>query len=98
MSDDRDRKGWRETREGPSGKLIVAGIIILLLLLFVLQNTDEADVDFLFFSGSYPLWIMAVVVAVLAFAAGWLVGRSRMKRKLMTRGMDPDRDRDRDRD
>lgn len=74
--------GWQEKREGPSTKLIAAGVIGVLLLLFVLQNTDEADVDFLFFSGSYPLWLMAVVVAVLAFAAGWLVGRSRTRRKL----------------
>lgn len=74
--------GWRERREGPSTKLIAAGVIGVLLLLFVLQNTDEADVDFLFFSGSYPLWLMAVIVAALAFAAGWLVGRSRTRRKL----------------
>jgi uncharacterized integral membrane protein len=93
LAQEPDRRGWRETREGPSGKLIVAGVLVVLLLLFVLQNTDEADVDFLFFSGSYPLWVMALVVAVLAFAAGWLVGRTRMKRKLM-RGTDPEREPD----
>ncbi len=75
-------RGWKETREGPSPKLIVAGAIGLLLLLFVLQNTDETDVDFLFFSGSYPLWVMAVVVAGFAFAAGWLVGRAGARRRL----------------
>lgn len=85
---DEDRQGWRESREGPGGKLIVAGIIVLLLLLFVLQNTDEADIDFLFFSGSYPLWIMLVVVAVLGFVAGWLLGRSRARRKLQERRAD----------
>lgn len=77
-----EQSGWKETREGPSPKLLGAAVIGVLLLLFVLQNTDEADVDFLFFSGSYPLWIMAVVVAGLSFAAGWLVGRSRARRRL----------------
>ena len=81
MAQDGDQKGWRETREGPSPRLIVAGVIGLLLLLFVLQNTDEADIDFLFFSGSYPLWIMVVVVAALGFVGGWLVGRSGARRK-----------------
>ena len=85
MGSEPAREDWRQTREGPSAKLIVAGVIGVLLLVFVLQNTDEADVDFLFFSGSYPLWMMAVVVAVLAFAAGWLVGRSRTRRKLQDR-------------
>jgi uncharacterized integral membrane protein len=59
-----------------------------MLLLLILQNTDETDVDFLFFSGSYPLWMMAVAVGVLAFAAGWLVGRSRTRRKLHDRRQD----------
>ena len=75
-------EGWKETREGPSPKLIAAAVIGLLLLLFVLQNTDETDVDFLFFSGSYPLWVMAVVVAGFAYAAGWLVGRAGARRRL----------------
>jgi uncharacterized integral membrane protein len=63
-------------------------MIVVVLLLFVLQNTDEADVDFLFFSGSYPLWVMAVVVGGLAFAAGWLLGRSRALRRMRERGQD----------
>lgn len=77
--------GWKETREGPGGRPIAAGIIGLLLLLLILQNTDETDVDFLFFSGVYPLWAVTGVVALLAFAAGWLVGRSRTRRRLAGR-------------
>lgn len=88
MGSEPAREDWRQTREGPSAKLIVAGVIGVLLLVFVLQNTDEADVDFLFFSGSYPLWMMAVAVGGPAFAAGWLVGRSRTRRKLLDRRED----------
>jgi len=88
MGSEPAREDWKETREGPSAKLIAAAVIGVLLLVFVLQNTDEADVDFLFFTGSYPLWMMAVAVGVLAFAAGWLVGRSRTRRKLHDRRQD----------
>ena len=88
MGSEPAREDWKETREGPGTKLIAASVIGVLLLLFVLQNTDEADVDFLFFSGTHPLWMMAVVVGALAFAAGWLVGRSRARRKLKDRRED----------
>ena len=88
MGSEPAREDWKQTREGPSTKLIAAGVIGVLLLVFVLQNTDEADVDFLFFSGSYPLWIMTAVVAVLAFAAGWLVGGGRARRRLKGRRED----------
>jgi uncharacterized integral membrane protein len=77
---DQDRSGWRETREGPSARLIVAGMIVVVLVLFVLQNTDETDVDFLFLSGNYPLWVFTLVVAAVAFASGWLIGRGRARR------------------
>jgi len=72
-------QGWVEKREGPSGKLIAAGIIAVLLLFFVLQNTDDAHIDFLFLDGTFPLWVVIVAVAFLGFAAGWLLGRSRRR-------------------
>jgi len=72
--------GWTERREGPSGKLIALGAVAALLLLFVLQNTDETRLDFLFLNAKAPLWVMLVVGAGLGFAGGWLVGRLRRGR------------------
>jgi len=74
-----DRRGndWIEQREGPSGKLVVLAAVALLLVIFVLQNTDRAQIDFLVWNGSFPLWTLIVVAAVLGLVGGWVVGRIR---------------------
>jgi uncharacterized integral membrane protein len=72
--EDRDR-GWTERREGPSTKLIVLAVVAVLLVVFVLQNTDRANIDFLLWQGSFPLWTMILVAAVLGTVGGWILGR-----------------------
>ncbi len=87
-SDDRGDDGsggWVERREGPSTKLIVAGVIVVLLVVFVLQNADTAKIRFLFLDGAYPLWLLLVVGAALGFVAGWLVAAARGRRRLERR-------------
>jgi uncharacterized integral membrane protein len=78
--DDPSGKDWVERREGPSPKLIVAGIVVVVILLFVLQNGERARISFLFFDGQYPLWVLLVIVAVLGFVVGWLVSAARRRR------------------
>src|SRR3712207_2204540 len=73
--DDRRRSDWVERREGPSTKLIVLAAVAILLVVFVVQNTDRAQIDFLFWNGVFPLWTMIVVAAILGLIAGWMVGR-----------------------
>lgn len=77
--------GWVERREGPSTKLIVAGVIAVLLFVFLLQNADTAKIRFLFLDGTYPLWLLLVVGAALGFVAGWLVAAARGRRRLERR-------------
>lgn len=72
--------GWTERREGPSGKLVALAAVAALLLVFVLQNTDDTRLDFLFLNAKAPLWVMLVVGAGLGFVGGWLVGRLRRGR------------------
>jgi uncharacterized integral membrane protein len=73
--DDRRRDDWVERREGPSTKLIVLAAVAILLLVFVFQNTDRAQIDFLFWDGDFPLWTMIVIAAVLGLIGGWMIGR-----------------------
>jgi len=80
--------GWVERSEGPSTKLIVAGIIVVLLVVFLLQNADTTKIRFLFLDGTYPLWSLLVVGAGLGFAAGWLVAAARGRRRLRRRAKD----------
>ena len=77
-----DPGGWVERREGPSMKLIVAGVLVLLLVVFLLQNAETTKIRFLFLDGTYPLWSLLVVGAALGFAAGWLVSAARGRRRL----------------
>ena len=80
--------GWVERREGPSVKLIVAGVIVLLLVVFLLQNAETTKIRFLFLDGTYPLWSLLIVGAALGFAAGWLVAAARGRRRFQRRAKD----------
>jgi uncharacterized integral membrane protein len=73
--DDRHDGDWTRRREGPGAKVLVLVLVAVVLLIFVLQNTDRADLDFLLWDGSFPLWTMIVAAAALGFVAGWIVGR-----------------------
>lgn len=71
---------WKARKEGPSGKLIGAAIAGALLLVFVLQNTSSAEVNFLFWDGATPLWVLIVVSATLGLVIGWFLGRGSGRR------------------
>lgn len=73
--DDPDRReplpDFEYRREGLGGKatlLIVAGI---LLLIFVLQNLDHANIDFLFWDWDVAIALAIGAAAVLGFVIGW---------------------------
>jgi uncharacterized integral membrane protein len=82
--DQRARGGWVERREGPSGKLIALGVVALLLLMFVIQNTEKADVHLLLWKAVLPIWLVIVIAALLGLAAGWILGRFGRKRRRET--------------
>ena len=42
-----------------------------LLLVFMIQNTEKVRLDFLFWSFSWPLWLLTLVTALVG-AAVWL--------------------------
>ena len=70
-------------RSGPSPILIGLIVVAVIALVFVLQNGNEADIDFLFFDVQSPVWIaiaIAIGVGVLLdrlFIAWWRRRRSR---------------------
>jgi uncharacterized integral membrane protein len=71
---------WITRREGPGGKLIVLLLALGLLILFVLQNTDEIRIDFLFWHGRWPAWIVILLVALLGLVVGWIAATVRGRR------------------
>jgi uncharacterized integral membrane protein len=78
--DDEKPEGWSGRKEGPSGKLIVAGIAAVLLIVFVLQNTTHSNITFLFWDGDLSLWVLIAVSAFLGLVIGWFLGRSSGRR------------------
>ncbi|MGI9666167.1 MAG: lipopolysaccharide assembly protein LapA domain-containing protein [Acidimicrobiia bacterium] len=72
-SDDRGAKA-------PIG-LVIAGLIVIAVAIFVSQNTDEVEIQFLVFSGSVPLWFLIVIFVVLGMVLGQALAWLRRRRK-----------------
>ncbi|MFN8232003.1 MAG: DUF1049 domain-containing protein [Actinomycetota bacterium] len=60
----------------PKGKWIGLLVVAILILVFVLQNRDRANIDFLFWDVDVRIWFGLVIAVVLGFLAGLLVGRA----------------------
>lgn len=68
-------------RGSPTTRWIVLAVVALLIVSFVLQNRDRANVDFLFWDADLRIWVALLFAALLGFAAGLIAGRiSRMRR------------------
>lgn len=61
-------RGWR---------FYAISALLALALIFVLQNTEEAQVSFLFAKTSMPLFFALVISMLLGAAVGWLTPRVR---------------------
>jgi len=61
----------------------VLGLIILLILLviFSIQNTQPVAVKFLFWGFSTPAVVSILMSFIIGFLVGWLMGRFRPKDK-----------------
>jgi uncharacterized integral membrane protein len=62
-------------RFGAKGIAIV--VVIVLALVFVLQNTDETRVRFLMFDSRTGTWLALVIAFALGLLLGWLLPRLR---------------------
>lgn len=59
----------------PKGRWIALGVVAVLILVFVLQNRDRANIDFLLWDVDVRIWFGLAIAVVLGFVAGFLVGR-----------------------
>jgi len=62
---------------GNRNGLIVAGILVVVLLVIIAQNNGDTRLNLLFFHVTWPLWVLLGGVGLIAFVAGWFVGRMR---------------------
>ena len=55
------------------------------LVLFMIQNTEDVTVDFLFWSFTWPLWLLILVAAVVGAFVWFGLGVLRRHRRRVTR-------------
>jgi uncharacterized integral membrane protein len=51
-------------------RTVVAGVLVVLALVFVFQNTSSRRVHFLFWSMSMPAWIWLLIIFAVGVTAG----------------------------
>lgn len=64
-----------------SGGAIASLSGVGVLLVFMIQNTDDVTVDFLFWSFTWPLWFLILVVAVVGAFVWFGLGVLRRHRR-----------------
>jgi uncharacterized integral membrane protein len=69
---DRD-DGVGRARSGLSPALVAAGVIAIVLIIFILQNSNRASVEFLFFERQTPVWVAIGIGIVLGVILDRLV-------------------------
>ena len=78
-----DGDGDARARLGGGAIASISGLV--LLLIFILQNTDDVKLDFLFWDFTWPLWLLTLVSAVLGalvwFGFGVMRRHSRRKER-----------------
>lgn len=58
-------------REGLGGTAVTLIVVGVLLLVFVLQNMEDANVDFLFWETDISIGLALLIAAGLGFVLGW---------------------------
>jgi uncharacterized integral membrane protein len=64
-----------------SGGAIASLSGVGVLLVFMIQNTDDVTVDFLFWSFTWPLWLLILVAALIGALVWFGVGVLRRHRR-----------------
>ena len=71
-----------------SGGAITSMVGLGLLLVFMVQNTEDVKLDFLFWSFTWPLWLLTIVSAVLGALVWFGLGVMRRHRRRKERRED----------
>lgn len=60
---------------GSSAKLIAIAVAAVVGVILILQNTQSVPINWLFWTWETSLVVFTIIIAVLGFVAGWLIGR-----------------------
>jgi len=65
-----------------TARLVAIGILVVAVGAFIIQNTQNITVKWLFMEFEGGLWLMLLIVAAIGVAIGYFIGRSRTKARL----------------
>jgi uncharacterized integral membrane protein len=68
-------------RESAGIKSVALGSAALLLVIFILQNLDDANIDFLFWDWDVAVALPIGIAAALGFVIGWSINWLRRRAK-----------------
>jgi uncharacterized integral membrane protein len=83
----------RSPNEATTTRRLTGGAIaslsgVGLLVIFMVQNTDDVKLDFLFWSFTWPLWLLCLVMALVGAIAWFGLGVLRRHRRRQERRAD----------
>lgn len=81
MSDDEERQAGPAGRDGPSALLILTILVVVVAVIFVFQNRQTAQVNFLLFDGEFRVWTALLFAIVLGIVLDRLFIRWRRRVK-----------------
>jgi uncharacterized integral membrane protein len=68
-------------RNKPSSKMIVAGVLVVLIVLFAIANSQTVTIHWWFITTTQtPMIIVIAGCGLIGFAAGWMFARRRASR------------------
>ena len=82
-----DSRSGAPEGQGPAlgGGAIAALTGVGLLLIFMIQNTEDVTLDFLFWSFTWPLWLFTFVIALVGALVWFGLGVMRRHRRRKAR-------------
>jgi uncharacterized integral membrane protein len=68
------------TERGPSPRLILVIVLVVLGFVFIAQNTASARFNFLFWKIDAPAWLWFIALLAIGFVAGLAFSKVRARR------------------
>ena len=62
-----------ERGRGRTGGLVLAAVIVVALVAVAIDNSEEAEVGYVFGSVTAPVWVVLVAAGIAGFIIGWLI-------------------------
>lgn len=82
------KQTYEYRRESAGLKSVALGTAALLLVIFTLQNLDDANIDFLIWDWNVAIALAIGIAAALGFVIGWTVNYVRRRARRARRAED----------